>query len=465
MNDLGRTTSWTPKISKSDGPLYIAIADALAADILSGTLAAGAQLPTQRRLADTLGIDFTTVTRAYAEARRRGLVDGRVGQGTFVRKQSARPTPSMPLGLVDMSMNLPPRIDDAGLVARMWGGIVELESSGGVDLLLRYQEPGGAAPDKAAGAHWLTNRIPGLTAERVLICPGTQGALLAVAGFLAGPGGVICCEALTYPGFRVLAAHLGIRLVAIAMDSEGLIPEAFDEVCRKEAPKALYCTPTHHNPTTATISLERRKAIVAVARQHGVPIIEDDAYGFLPRHSPPPLASLAPELVYYIAGLAKCLSPALRTAYLVPPSTRLVPRMVGAIRAVASISSPLTVAIATRWIQNGTAAAVLAAIRSEAIARQEIARTVLPPGSFAAKPESCHLWLSLPASWTRAEFVARLRAIGIGVVGSDAFALEAAPEAVRLSVGAPATRNELRMSVEQIADLLTEQPTMSSIVV
>jgi DNA-binding transcriptional MocR family regulator len=464
MDDLGRT-AWAPKISKSDGPVYIAIADALAADILSGALAAGSQLPTQRSLAETLGIDFTTVSRAYAEARRRGLIEGRVGQGTFVRRQNAALAPSMPLGLVDMSMNLPPRVDDAGLAARMWSGIVELEASGGIDLLLRYQEPGGAAPDRAAGAHWLTNRLPGLTAERVLICPGTQGALLAVAGFLTTPGGVICCEALTYPGFRALAAHLGIRLVAIAMDGEGLIPEAFDEACRKEAPKALYCTPTHHNPTTATMSLERRKAIVAVARQHDVPIIEDDAYGFLPRHSPPPLASLAPELVHYIAGLAKCLSPALRTAYLVPPSTRLVPRLVGAIRAVASISSPLTVAIATRWIQNGTAAAVLAAIRSEAIIRQEIAKTILPPTSFAAKPESFHLWLSLPASWTRAEFVARLRAIGIGVVGSDAFALEAAPEAVRLSLGAPATRNELRLRLEQIADLLTEQPMMSSIVV
>lgn len=465
MNDLGKTASWAPKISKSDGPVYIAIADALAADILSGTLAAGAQLPTQRSLAETLGIDFTTVTRAYAEARRRGLVDGRVGQGTFVRRQRAVTAPSLPSGLVDMSMNLPPRVDDAGLAARMWGGIVELEASGGIDLLLRYQEPGGTAPDKAAGALWLTHRIPELTAERVLVCPGTQGALLAVAGFLATPGGVICCEALTYPGFRALATHLGIRLVAIAMDGEGLIPEAFDEVCRKEAPKALYCTPTHHNPTTATMSLERRKAIVAVARQHGVPIIEDDAYGFLPRHSPPPLASLAPELVYYVGGLAKCLSPALRTAYLVPPGTRLIPRITGAIRAVASISSPLTVAIATRWIQNGTAAAVLAAIRSEAIIRQEIAQTILPPTTYVAKPESFHLWLSLPASWTRAEFVARLRAIGIGVVGSDAFALGPGPEAVRLSLGAPATRHELRLSLEHIADLLTEQPTMSSIVV
>jgi len=465
MNDLGRTASWAPKISKSDGPLYLAIADALAADILSGTLAPGAQLPTQRSLADILGIDFTTVSRAYAEARRRGLIEGRVGQGTFVRRQSGNTAPSAPSGLIDMSMNLPPRIDDADLAARMWSGIAELESSGGIDLLLRYQEPGGTAPDKAAGALWLANRLPGVTAERVLVCPGTQGALLALAGFLATPGGVICCEALTYPGFRAAAALLGIRLVPLAMDGEGLSPEAFDEACRKEAPKALYCTPTFHNPTTATMSLDRRKAIVAVARQHGVPIIEDDAYGFLPRHSLPPLASLAPECVYYIAGLAKCLSPALRTAYLVPPTMRLVPRIVGAIRAVASISSPLTVAVATRWIQNGTATAVLAALRSEAIIRQEIAQMLLPPASFVAKPESFHLWLSLPAAWTRAEFVARLRAAGIGVVASDAFALGTGPEAVRLSLGAPGTRDELRTGLEQIADLLAEQPALSSIVV
>ncbi|HET6609781.1 MAG TPA: PLP-dependent aminotransferase family protein [Rhodopila sp.] len=347
----------------------------------------------------------------------------------------------------------------------MWGGIAELESTGGLDLLLRYQEPGGAPPDKAAGAVWLADRLPGLTAERVLVCPGTQGALLAVVGLLAAPGGVICCEALTYPGFKSLAAHLGIRLVAIAMDGEGLIPEALDEACREEAPKALYCTPTLHNPTTATMSLERRKAIVAVARRHGMPIIEDDAYGFLPKQAPPLLASLAPELVYYVAGLAKCVSPALRTAYLVPPNTRLVPRVAGAIRAVASISSPLTVAIATRWIQDGTAAAVLAAIRSESLIRQEIAQAILPPASFVARREGFHAWLSLPSAWTRAEFVAHLRAIGIGAVSSDAFALGAAPEAVRLSLNAPATRDELRSSLERIADLLAEHPTMPSIVV
>ena len=456
---------WAPAIRKSDGPVYLAIADALAADILSGILSEGTRLPTQRNLAESLGIDFTTVTRAYTEAQRRGLVEGRVGLGTYVRAKQIRPAQTASTGAVDMSMNLPPRFDDPNLVARMWAGIAGLESSGGLDLLLRYQEAGGAASDRAAGAQWLAGRIPSLSAERVLICPGAQGALLAIVGLLAAPGDTICAEALTYPGFRSLAAHLRLRLVPVEMDGEGLIPEAFDAACRQEKPKALYCTPTLHNPTTATMSQLRREAVVAVARRHGVAIIEDDAYGMLPRQAPAPLAVLAPELVYHIAGLAKCLSPALRVAYVVPPDSRSTARLAGSVRAMTSMASPLTVAIATRWIQDGTADAVLTAIRKESAARQQIAKTLLPADVVRANPEGFHLWLRLTPPWSRGEFAGRLHTSGVGVVTSDAFALATPPEAVRLSLGTPASQEELRKSLQVIADLLGEQPAMSSMVV
>jgi DNA-binding transcriptional MocR family regulator len=288
---------------------------------------------------------------------------------------------------------------------------------------------------------------------------------LAIVGLLAAPGDTIYAEALTYPGFRSLAAHLRIRLVAVEIDEEGVIPDSFGAVCRADNPKALYCTPTLHNPTTATMSSKRREAVTAVARRYGVPIIEDDAYGMPPRQSPRPLATLAPELVYYIGGLAKCLSPTLRVAYVVPPDVRSAGRLAGAIRAITSMTSPLTVATATRWIQDGVADAVLAAIRDETAARMEIARRVLPPGALVANPEGFHLWLPLVPPWTRAEFAARLRAAGIGIVGGDAFALDVAPEAVRLGLGAPATRVELGASLQVVTNLLVEQPMMSSMVV
>lgn len=457
--------AWRPEVAKSGGPMYLAIADALSADILSGSLPEGARLPTQRSLADALGVDFTTVTRAYSEAHRRGLIEGHVGRGTYVRAREPRAIQAALTGIIDMSMNMPPRFDDATLVARMWRGVAGLESQGGLDLLLHYQEPGGAAPDKAAGALWLASRLPSLASDRVMVCPGAQGALLAIVGLLAAPGDAICAEALTYPGFRSLAAHLRVRLVAVEIDEEGVVPGSFEAVCRAERPKALYCTPTLHNPTTATMSVKRREAVIAVAREHGVPIIEDDAYGMLPRQGPPPLAAFAPELVYHIAGLAKCLSPALRVAYVVGPDIRCVGRLTGAMRAVASMTSPLTAATATRWVRDGVADAVVTAIRGETAARQQIARKVLPAGAFAGNPEGFHVWLPLTPPWTRAEFAARLRFAGVGVVGSDAFALGRPPEAVRLGLGAPATRAELRASLQIVADLLADEPAMSSTVV
>lgn len=456
---------WSPAIDKAAGPLYLAIADALATDILSGHLAGGARLPTQRALAGALGIDFTTVSRAYTEAQCRGLVEGRVGQGTYVRAKRPSLVVAAPTGLVDMSMNLPPRFDDAGLVARMWDGIAALQADGGLDLLLRYQEAGGTRDDRAHGALWLAPRLGNVPVERILVCPGAQGALLAVTSLLASSGDIVCAEALTYPGFRSLAAHLGIRLVGVPMDAEGLLPDAFEALCREHKPKALYCNPTLHNPTTATLSLERRKALVAIARRHAVPIIEDDAYGALPEKPIAPLAALAPDLVYHVAGLAKCLAPALRIAYLVAPDARAAARCAGAIRATASMASPLTAAIASRWIEDGTAAAVLSAIRTETQQRQAIVAEILPTDLTTADPQGFHMWLGIADPWSRGEFAARLRAAGIGIVGSDAFALTSPPEAVRLGLGAPASQDELRQSLRIAADLLAETPALSSMVV
>ncbi len=467
--------AWRPALPAGARPLYLAIAEALAEDIAAGRLRPGTRLPPQRALAAALGIDFTTVSRAYAEARRRGLLEGRVGQGTFVRPAAARVVAATPEvgpaarregeSWVDLSMNLPPRFEDAALSARLWSDIARLETEGGDELLLRYQEPGGTARDRAAGLAWLRARLPEVTSERLLLCPGVQGALLVLVNALAGPGETICTEALTYPGLRSLAAHLGVELIGLEMDAEGLKPEAFEAVCRRRPPRALYCTPTLHNPTTASLPRARRAALVAIARRYGVAIIEDAAYGALPTDPAPPLAALAPDLVYHVAGLSKCLSPALRIAYLVAPDARAALRLAGGLRATATMASPLTAAIATRWIEAGAADAVLRALRAETRRRQAIAAALLPAESLQADPEGFHLWLRLPAPWTRGEFAARLQAAGIGAVASDAFALGKPPEAVRLGLGAPGDCTALRQGLQAVAELLAQPPSLSSLVV
>ncbi len=457
---------WRPTIQKGAGPLYLAIADALAADVQAGILAAGDRLPPQRSLAEALDIDFTTVSRAYAEARKRGFVEGRVGQGTYVRAgRASREAPRVSSGLVDMSMNLPPKFDDQSLGARLWAGIGGLESEGGMDLILRYQEAGGTAADRLAGAAWLEDCLPDVPIERLLVCPGAQGALLALVAILGKGDAPIAVEALTYPGFRSLAEHLAIPLAPVAMDAEGLDPEAFESICRTRKPRLLYCTPTLHNPTTATMSLERREAVIAVARKYGILIVEDDAYGKLSGDSPLPLAALAPDIVYHVASLSKCLSPALRVAYVVVPDARAAARLTGAIRATTSMASPLGSAIATHWIETGVAEEALAAIREEAEGRRRIAVELLGKHGIVTAQNGFHAWLPLTDAWTRGEFAARLRSAGVGVVPSDAFALSQPPEAVRLGLGAAPNRERLALSLETMADLVGQSPAMSSMVV
>lgn len=158
--------SWVPALGRAGGPLYLAIADEIAADIAAGRLEDGVRLPPQRALAAALGIDFTTVSRAYNEARRRGLVEGRVGQGTYVtarRRSAVRPSSGGLAGgllgsLVDMSMNLPPLFDDPALSEKMWADVAALDQRG-PELLMRYQPVGGAERDRAAGAAWLKPRL------------------------------------------------------------------------------------------------------------------------------------------------------------------------------------------------------------------------------------------------------------------------------------------------------------------
>ena len=151
---------------------------------------------------------------------------------------------------------------------------------------------------------------------------------------------------------------------------------------------------------------ESPQAVAACARRSGVPIIEDDAYGFIPLKGPPPFAAIAPDLTWHIAGLAKCIGAGLRTAYTVVPDTRSGWPFAAALRAATVMASPFTAAIATRWIEDGTADTILTFIRAETAARQALATTILPAGrcSFVARRSSspsasstcCCSWLGIP---------------------------------------------------------------------
>ncbi|UNK40899.1 PLP-dependent aminotransferase family protein (plasmid) [Shinella sp. H4-D48] len=461
--------TWHPDLGRSSSPLYMAIADLIELDLKSGQLSAGDKLPTHRDLARRLAIDVTTVARGYVEAQKRGLVQSHVGRGTFVARiespqvniSVAADPDSRRAAVLDLSMNMPPEPDDPALVARMRDGLAALSS----DLLplLRYQGFGGAAMDKEAAATWLARRDVNAPLERIFVTPGAHPALLAILATLAKPGETVLSENITYPGLRSISAQLRLRLCGLPMDAGGILPDAFAEACEREQPKALYLNPTLQNPLTLTMPEARRQAIVEIARRYRVPIIEDDAYGFLPAQGPVALASLAPELTWYIGGLSKCIGAGLRLAYVAAPDdSRALWSFAGAMRSGNVMASPLTTALATRWIGDGTADAILAFLRAETAARQQIVAGLLPAGSYGADAISFNIWLPLPHGWTRSIFSTHMSSCGLGVVASDAFTVDGVPpEAVRVCLGGPMARGQLQSALEFMAHALERPPEMA----
>jgi DNA-binding transcriptional MocR family regulator len=454
---------WTPDLSTSDKPRYLAIADAIADDIGAGRLAVGDRLPPQRKLAKRLDVDFTTVARGYVEAQKRGLIESKVGQGTFVRdkpkpRRSQQAPPPRP---VDLSMNLPPELDDPDLIERMQAGLEYVSRD--IVSLLRYQGLGGTRADKDAASSWLGRRALVPAQERIFVSPGAHPALLSILTILAKPGDTVLCEAITYPGIRSIAAQLGLKLVGLSMDEDGIEVDALAEACKKSKPKALYLNPTLQNPTTLTISDQRRRDLAAVARRFKLPIIEDDAYGFIPTHGHAPFAAIVPDLTWHVAGLAKCIGAGLRAAYVVVPDTRSAWPFAAALRAATVMASPLTVALVTRWIEDGTADTLLRFIRGEATARQKLVAQILPKGIYKSDPLAFNIWIELPPLWNRAAFVEHMRLTSIGVVASDAFtAAGPPPEAARVCLGGPITRSRLAAGLEYMTHALEEAPALAS---
>ena len=455
---------WVPTISAQAGPVYRQIAEAIEGDIVSGRLRRGQQLPTHRALAQALGIDLTTVTRAYAEARGRGLLEGRVGQGTFVSESSLRPPALTPDVIdVDLSMNVPPQPAEAALDSRIAQSLAAIERRAGFSPFLNYQRPGGGEAELEQAVRWLAPRLVGLSIERMTIFPGSQSAIFSVLRFLCRPGDRVLTEALTFPGFRSAAQTLGLTVAGVAMDGEGAVPDALAKAIRAHRPKAVYLTPTMHNPSTATMSARRRWDIAQILRRTAIPLIEDDAYGLLDR-SQDLIATLIPDQTFVTTSLSKCLTPGLRVSFLTAPDAASATGLRGILQSIAHMAPPLMVALTMEWLRTGDAETIILAIRKEAGARQELAARLLRGHAYSAHPNGHHVWMPLPQAWSRMEFVAQLFRRGLSVVASDAFAVGAPPQAIRLGLGAARTREDLASALALLAATLQQSGGISTVV-
>lgn len=448
---------WISEVKRLKGPRYIAIADAVTRAIDDGELQNGARLPTHRALADELELDVTTVTRAYSEIQRRGLAEARVGQGTFVLAtlpDSPASPSSMPLSapFIDLSHNFP-----AG--APPLPNLRELANEVARDMdygaLLGRQSDIGIISHRAAGAAYLESLGIKAGSDDIVVCAGAQHGIAIALAALTEPGESILMEATTFYGARAVARMLGRNIVGVAMDDDGLRPDALEEVVRKSKARVLYCTPNLHNPTTTIMSSARRKAIARVCERHKIAVIEDDVYGFLLSPRRVPLSVRLASQAVYITSFSKNCGPGLRIGYMrVPEQWR---RAVGAaLRATTLMAAPVEAEIAARLVRAGLIVQLEDAQRERNVERQLIVDQAFRGLDYCSKPNAFHVWLRMPAGWQSEVFAAEAKLRGVGVSPAAFFNLDpkTTSDAVRVCLSAAESNGVLSRAAKILADLI-----------
>jgi DNA-binding transcriptional MocR family regulator len=442
-------------------PKYLAIANSIARAVETGGIKPGSRLPTHRALAVQESVTIGTVSRAYDELYRRGLVVGEVGRGTFVRSLPTEATrfgqPDNPTkDAIDLSLNLPVPGAQVAELARV---IVELVKRGRLNGLLGYAPHLGTARHRAAGAEWIGRSGLKVSLDEVVVTNGAQHAIFLALSTLARPGDVILTEGLTYPGVKTIASMLHLRLEGVAIDATGLRPEAFQDACEKHRPKALYCMPTVQNPTASVMNEQRRRRIADIARMNHVAVIEDDTYGFLAPDAPRPITARAESLGFYITTMSKSVAPGVRIGYLRAPRGS-IPGVSNAMMATNWTVSPITAEIATAWIEDGAADAAVQWRRREARARSDLAAKILGPkiGREISLP-ALHFWMPLPPPWRADELVREARMRGVILSPPELFVVgrASAPHAIRICLGATRDRETLKRGLSVIASLLNAE--------
>lgn len=451
-------------IRKGNGPLYLAICDAIALDIAEGRLKPGQKLPPHRDLAYRLKVTVGTVARAYAEATSRGLIVGEVGRGTFVNDFRGNGASNSRLIVEEQAS---PEIIDLGLNLSATGEaedmlrstLRDLSRQNTLGIMLKYQPAAGMISHRLAGARWLERFGISTHPDNIIISNGGQHGLLLAMMAVASHGESIATEALTYPGAKAIAHQLGIQLHAVAMDEHGLEPNALRELCETRHPRAIYCMPALQNPTTITLPESRVRAIAAVAEKFGLWIIEDDVYGFLAENRPPTLASLLPDQTIYVTSASKSMAPGLRVGFLAaPPKLR---RTLQELNTMTDwMSPPLMAEIVANWITTGQTEELVSWHRHQASMRQTLAHRILAPYAGNTSTFCYHFWMRLPEPWRMDSFAAAALREGVRVITADAFAVrrDHAPHAVRLCLGAAHPLPQIEQALQKLRLLADSRP-------
>lgn len=416
-------------------PLYLQLAAALADAIRAGRIALGARLPSERRYAARLGVSRTTVTAAYQELKSMGLVQAHVGRGAQVvaddPDRAAAAAVAWPL--------LAARPARPGAPPAPPGAIAFGDGWLHPSLLPRVALAASTARAAESGALTGTAPILGLRglrealaarmkadAEEVMVTGGAQQGLNVIARAFLAPGDAVVCESPTWHGALRAFRAAGAELVGVAMDREGIDPDALEDALLRRRPKFVYLIPSFHCPTGRLLGLERRRRVLELCARFRTPIVESHVYGDLAfGPAPPALKALdTGGIVIHQGSAAKTICAALRIGWLVAP--RAARALLAPAKASLDLSTPaLTQAILADFLAGPHAARHLATLRPALQRRRDAMLAALAracPELRCAVPQGgLYLWAALPERLSAAGLEAEAAREGVAIRAGDAF--------------------------------------------
>ena len=447
---------WDLKIINTDKSLYIAIADAIERDIRLGILQAGNKMPTHRELANKVGVNVTTITRAYKEAEKRGLITSTVGRGTFITSDLG-----INSSLVNTEKNDKKHIE-MGLVLPLYSVEPDISSiinkvihKNDLNKYMAYTQPQGLYRHRQIGSEWVKRFEVSADAEDIIITAGAQHALNCIFSSVFHQGDRIAVDNLTYPGVKTAAKRCGIHLEGVPMDNEGMIPQGLEAVCNRGEIKGIYTVSAMQNPTSAIMSEQRRISLASIIKKYNLILIEDDLYRFLSSAQTLPLTQLVPENSIYIAGISKAFYAGLRICFSAAPR-RFCNRISQTVVDTLWMAPALNAEIACECISSGAADEIMELKRAEIRQRARTMNEKLSDYEYQYAQDSMFAWLKLPDYWSSSAFEKAAGENGVNIISSEKFTVGSIvpPNYVRLSLTGTDSMGKFEEGLGIILELL-----------
>ncbi|MGB3148758.1 MAG: PLP-dependent aminotransferase family protein, partial [Paracoccaceae bacterium] len=414
-------------------------------------------------LAWKLSVTPGTVARAYQIVTSDGLLEATIGRGTFVVDPTtatlpARDSnwgeeePSTYSSVVDLRSPRLPDVGQSAVLSRILTGMAAVRASHYLD----YPMPRDDLALCQAYCEWIASPALGpINAGNIAVTSGGQnGLMISLQCCLRGDRPSVLCEELAFPGFRRTARLNRADVAPVAMDDEGMLPDALDQAVRRTGARVLFLMPDAQNPTTAQMSLQRRLEISDVARLHDLQIIEDNCYSVAPT-SLPSLYALAPDRTWHISSFSKSLSAGLRFGAIIAPTGLADTARLAMQHNSFGLSRPVA-DIALELMRSGEAVRLRDLVVADIDKRLKLAVNILGRHALRWRRGLSFVWLPMPRGWRGASFARAAEAQGILVRTADEYSLAdgRAPNAVRIALSGGISEDALNRSLLILAGIL-----------